>query len=246
MTATAFQIAVFEAAFLSVLILAAAGLVRFRVRWEWLLPIPVLALVTKLIMFELGAGTLGDWIGGRYNWEGKIVVSLIWLGLIFLLFRGRFATVGLTLSQNGRFPKIGVAVAIFTALATAAWSSFYFPGTKSEPLVDMLYQASMPSIEEELWSRGLMLCMLILGFTPKGKDNTGAWAVVLAAAIVSLEFWATHSISTDGDWGFIFRLWYNPVAGIYGVLWVTVRLGTGSLLLPILLHSWANTCGYFL
>lgn len=240
-----FQIAVFETVFLTALILLGAALMRGRVRWAWVLPIPALAFGGKLLMFAAGAGTFGNWIGGTYNWEGKILATVLWLAVTLVLFRHRLELVGLTLRQNGLFPRIGLAVAVFTLLASTAWSLFYFPGTKTEPVVDMLYQASMPSIEEELWFRGLMLTMLVLGFTPKAETAPPVLALCAAAAIVSLHFWGVHSIATDGAWGFDFRAWYNPVAGIYGLLWVTVRLGTGSLLLPVLLHSWANTSGYF-
>ena len=246
MSASSFQIAVFETVFLSALILLGAALLRGRVRWVWLLPIPAIAFIAKLLMFEAGAGTFGDWIPGRYNWEGKVAALVCWVGVIAVFFRNNLATVGLTLRQNGPFRTIALGVAALTAIATALWSVFYFPGVKSEPLPDILYQATMPTIEEELWFRGVLLAMLTLGFTSRNAQQPSIAGVVLAAVIVSLQFWGVHSIGTDGQRGFVFHVWFNPVAGIYGLLWVIVRLGTGSLVLPMLLHTWANTAGYIL
>lgn len=223
-----------------------AAILRGQVRWIWLLPIPVIAFLSKLIMFEVGAGTFGDWIPGRYNWEGKLVTLVLWVAVAAALFRNNLATIGLTFQQNGPFRVIAFAVAALTAIATALWSMFYFPGVKSEPLPDILYQATMPTLEEELWFRGILLGMLVVGFTPRNAKQSSIVGVILAAAIVSLQFWGVHSIGTDGDWGFVFQAWFNPVAGIYGILWIIVRLGTGSLVLPMLLHTWANTAGYIL
>jgi CAAX protease family protein len=246
LSASSFQIAVFEAVFLSALIVLGVALMRGRVRWIWLLPIPVIAFLGKLLMFEAGAGTFGDWISGRYNWEGKVIALVLWLGVAAALFRNKLATLGLTFQQNGPFRGIAFAVAALTAIATALWSIYYFPGVKSEPLPDILYQATMPTIEEELWFRGILLTMLTLGFTSRNAQQPSIAGVVLAATIVSLQFWGVHSIGTDGNWGFVFQAWFNPVAGIYGILWVIVRLGTGSLVLPMVLHTWANTAGYIL
>lgn len=91
-----------------------------------------------------------------------------------------------------------------------------------------------------------MIAMLLKGLAP-AQEYVKGWApFVLAGVVSSLQFWAVHSIGTDGEWGFSFQAWYNLVAGVLGSLWVVVRLGTGSLLLPILLHTVANTAGYFI
>ena len=82
--------------------------------------------------------------------------------------------------------------------------------------------------------------MLVKGFTTNGViPKRPLWYISCRSGRYA------HSITTNGDWGFIFRAWYNPVAGIYGALWITVRLATGSLILPIILHTVANIVGYF-
>ena len=245
MSGDSFQIAVFETLFLLVSIFAATLLLGGRVRWIWLVPIPVVAFLGKLILFFGAHGTLGNWIGGNYNWEGKIYSTAFTLTLIILLFGRDLKQVGLTLSQKGIAPRLGIAITSVTLIATIVWNALYFPGVKSEPIIDMLYQGSMPSLDEELWFRGLLLAMLVKGFTTNGVIRKDHYGILLAAVVVTFQFWAAHSITTNGDWGFIFRAWYNPVAGIYGALWITVRLATGSLILPIILHTVANIVGYF-
>ncbi|NNU17628.1 CPBP family intramembrane metalloprotease [Parvularcula sp. ZS-1/3] len=242
----AIQMIVFETGALAVWVGLGVLLMRGRVRWAWLGGALALALIGKVLVFLGADGAFGDWIGGRYNWEGKIVTAGFWLVATLAIFWGRLGKVGLTLSQNGPAPKLGIGLAVATAIATGLFMALYFPGTKTEPAVDMAYQAAMPSIEEELWFRGLLLGMLIMGFTRKGMERAGTFAVLVAALITALHFWSVHSIFTDGSWGFEFRPFWNVPTLFYGLLWVGVRLGTGSLLLPILLHTWANTADYFL
>ena len=245
MPSDVFQIAVFETIFLSLLVIISVLLASNRVRLNWIVAVPLVAFFNKIILFYGAYGKFGDWIGGNYNWEGKIVSTIFTLVLILLLFRRNLKQVGLNLSQSGLALRLGITIAVFTVIATIAWNLFYFPGTKSEPISDILYQAIMPSIEEELWFRGLIYAMLLKGLTTNDSKHPILYYVIISAVVVTIHFWAVHSITTDGNWGFIFRAWHNPVAGIYGVLWMVVRLGTGSIIIPILLHTLANIAGYF-
>ncbi|MEM8484639.1 MAG: CPBP family glutamic-type intramembrane protease [Bacteroidota bacterium] len=246
MSGSTFQVVVFTTAFLSALILLAAVLLKGKVRWVWLFSIPVLAFIKHLLLVEGAAGSFGDWIPGRYNWEGKLLAISLWIVVVITFFRDRLETIGLTFKQCGHWRNTAFGVAVFCALSWALAAVFQFEGLKSGSISDILYQASMPTLEEELWFRGIMLAMLIEDFTTKGIKKPQVTALILAALVTSLSFWGAHSINTDGDWGFVFDVWGNLVAGGFGVLFVIVRIGTGSLVLPMLLHTWVNTAGYFL
>ena len=246
MFGSTFQVVVFTTTFLSTLILLAAVFLKGNVRWVWLVPIPVLAFIQHLLLVEGAAGSFGDWIPGRYNWEGKLLAISLWIAIIIAFFRDRLTAIGLTFKQNGPFRNIAFGVAAFCAISWALAAVFQFQGVKSGAISDILYQISMPTLEEELWFRGIMLAMLIEAFTPKGIQKPPVTAIILAALITSLSFWGVHVIRTDGDWGFVFDVWGNLVAGGFGVMFVIVRIGTGSLVLPMLLHTWVNTAGYFL
>mgnify|MGYP001292622514 CR=1 FL=1 len=146
-------------------------LVSNRVKLNWIFAVPLVAFSSKIILFFGAYGKFGNWIGGNYNWEGKIVSTIFTLVIILLIFRRNLKQVGLNLSQSGPAPRLGITIAGFTMIATITWNLFYFPGTKSEPISDMLYQAIMPSIEEELWFRGLLFAMLIKGLTTNDSKH---------------------------------------------------------------------------
>lgn len=240
------QVASFEAATLLLLLLGCAAVLKFQVRWPWLIGAVAIAFFSKLLLLEGAAGSFGDWIPGRYNWEGKLVATLLSIGIVVVLFRDQLTTVGLTLRQDGPFPRIAFGVAAFFFVSWTAACIFQFQGVRQEPLVDLLFQLTMPSIEEELWYRGIMLTMLVSGFSSNSQPKPSTMAITLAAVVTTLSFWGAHSIGTDGDWGYQFDVWRNLTSLGFGAIFVIVRIGTGSLLIPVLLHTWANTAPYLL
>ncbi|NQY13743.1 MAG: CPBP family intramembrane metalloprotease [Henriciella sp.] len=221
-------------------------MLRLRVDWAWLIPIPILAFVAKLILLEGSAGTFGDWIPGRYNWEGKLLAIILFLGVVAALFRNKLSFVGLTWSQDGPFRNIALCLALFCAVSWGAASIFQFPGVRSAPLSDVLYQFTMPTLEEERWYRGILLAMLFKGFDQAREQGAPVLTTVLAVLVSSLSFWGAHAIGTDGNWGVLFDVSGHLIAGAFGLIWAVIRVGTGSLLLPMLLHTWTNTAGYII
>ena len=207
MFGSAFQVVVFKTVFLSILILLATVFLKGKVRWTWLAPIPLIAFVGHLLLTEGAAGSFGDWIPGRYNWEGKLLAISLWIAIIIAIFRDRLAAIGLTFKQRGPFRNTAFGVAAFCTLSWAAAAVFQFEGVKGGSVSDILFQASMPTLDEELWFRGILLAMLIEAFTPKEVQKPQVAAIILAALITIISFWGAHAIGTDGDWGFVFDLW---------------------------------------
>lgn len=240
------QVMVAETFVLFLFIFACAVILKLRVDWKWIVIAICVSVFSDLFAFLGASYAFGNWISGSYNFEGKIIASLFLMTIAIIFFQTDLKAVGLTLSQRGPSPNLGYALAGFTFIATGLFMYFYFPGVKSEPAIDMLYQATMPSIHEELFYRGLLLAFLIKAFTPNASKSKVSLGIALAAAVTCLQFWAGHSIFTDGSWGIEFRPWWNLATLFYAILWVGVRLATGSLVLPMLLHTWTNCAGYFL
>ena len=87
MPSDVFQIAVFETIFLSLFVFISVLLVSNRVRLNWIFAVPLVAFSSKIILFFGAYGKFGNWIGGNYNWEGKIVSTIFTLVIILLIFR---------------------------------------------------------------------------------------------------------------------------------------------------------------
>lgn len=232
-----------ETVVLAAICLVVALILRGKVSWRWMIGAIALYAVHKVVLFLGVAGVYPDLVAGRYNWEGKLagIAFVLIAGLV--LFRGDVRAWGLTLSQSGPAPRAGILAAVLIAVANALFVYLYFPGVKSEPLADWAYQLTMPSLDEEVLYRGLMLAMLERAFRPTLRI-LGA-PLGFAALIVTLQFYVTHALHVGAD-GSVLFVWGEVLPLIYGTLWIYVRAATGSLLLPIVLHSWANTAGYLL
>ena len=233
-----------ETAVLAILGPLVATVLRGRIDWGWFAAAVAFFFVHKLVLFlGLIDGILPNLIGGRYNWEGKIAGTIFSLVIAFVFLRNSRMEWGLTLRQTGPAVKWGWTIAALVAVANAAFVFWYWPGTSSADLADWTYQLTMPSLDEELVYRGILLLMLERAFRP--TLNLLGVPVGWGALITILIFYVSHALRVDADWDVAF------IAGdilpfIYASFWVYVRAATGSLLAPVLLHSWANTAGYIL
>lgn len=216
---------------------------RNKVNWKWIGLAVGIFLLHKIILFLGVDGTYPDLISGRYNWEGKIAAILFLIFCAYLLFPKKHGEWGLKLSQNGTAKKAGIITAIFIALIGTALAWLYFSGTKDGTTSDWLYQLSMPSIEEEMMDRGIMLLILDRAFNHKWKFAKVNWS--WGAIIMTAMFYLSHVVHVDTNWNTVV-VWGDFLPGIYGLLFMYIRLATGSLLLPILLHGYINTIGYLI
>lgn len=229
-----------EALALALLCVGAGVFAKDRVQWKWALAAIGLLLGQKFLLYltmDLGP----EIVGGRYNWEGKLAAVAFLLAVGFLVFRDDRKEWGWTLRQDGPAPRAGLIAAGCIAVATALFVGLYFPGTKSEPMADWMYQLTMPSLHEELFYRGLLLFLLMKAFPP-GAKILGA-PMGWAAVIVTAQFYLAHVLLVTPGWQVSVN-WADFLSLILGGLWVYVRVATGSLLFPVLLHSLSNTVGY--
>jgi hypothetical protein len=120
--------------------------------------------------------------------------------------------------------------AFFVAIALA------FPGDTASA-EEIAFQLTMPGLEEEAFYRGILLFALYRSFTGRlrllGVD--WGWGAVLSC----LLFGMTHAFGfSDGQ--FSFDPLYMALTAFPSFIAVWVRLRTGSLLLPIVMHNFGN------
>jgi membrane protease YdiL (CAAX protease family) len=220
------------------LLTGAAGLAiglatRGRTRWPWLLASLLVmaaydAALTRgygLIPFDLGPS---DW-----NWEGKLLA----LGLSVSIAAGLgMARTGLRLRLDrtgllGASVLSGLIVLVFVILAVAL--------PDPEPDLDALaFQLTMPGLDEEIFYRGVLLFMLneAFGRPVRVFGASMGWGAPLSC----LAFGLAHALGCS-DGRFTFDPLLMVATGGPALLLVWLRERTGSVLLPILLHNFANS-----
>jgi len=114
------------------------------------------------------------------------------------------------------------------------FSAVFFIHPLPFSLDTLLFQATMPSIEEELAYRGIMLALLerAFGHSPMSYRWRFGWAAV----ITSLLFW--HDVTIHH--GSLIIPLSRVDTAIDGAVWALARTRSGSLLWPMLFHSVCN------
>src|SRR5690606_21080 len=172
-----------------------------------------------------------SFIGGEWNWSGKIYSLL--LSVVVVLGLGiKPEALGLTLSQrNLRASLIALFLFILWGLSLGLLFKPSVPSVET-----FAFQASMPGIVEELVYRGIAPALLLGLIRGEEPSQRIPWAVIFITA-VAFGIW--HGLSYS-DAAFSF----DPMSGLFPFIgsiaggWL--RFNSGSLLFPILAHSFAN------
>ena len=165
---------------------------------------------------------------GHWNWAGKLLAILVSVASMRAAGLSR-EEVGLRLPRGARAwlaALLGIVV-----LGGSAIAERLAAGTAPYDGETLAFQASMPSLDEELAYRGLLFALLCRGFpTPRGRT--------VAATLVVLLFWMAHVVGLrDG------RVWLagpRPEVLLSSVLFMTFRLLTGSIVVTAIAHSLDN------
>ena len=214
---------------------AALGLAdRRNFSAAWFLVAALLVTINDALL-TLGYGWLPDLVGGTWNWQGKLMALATSMAVAALPAFG-LRQVGVTLSHAAGSLKAAAPMA-------AAYCAFFvliallFP---AEPVSaeDLAFQLTMPGLEEELFYRGVLMFALDQAFRGRKRllGVDWGWGAVLSC----LLFGPTHAFGySDGVFSF------DPVTmaltAMPSFIAVWIRLRTGSLLLPVVLHNFGNS-----
>ncbi len=170
----------------------------------------------------------------EFNWIGKVLAFAVTLAI--LIFGPiSLKEAGLTLRQS---PRARLGWIVLAGLIASGVALALFMPNQTHSAESILYQLTMPSLEEEIFHRGLLLAVLFRAFDP--KTNTPPRRFAVAPIVSAAMFTLIHGLymSTDGL-GLSFEA--LTFAGIFAVLLTWLRLRTGSVIAPIILHSAVNT-----
>lgn len=169
-----------------------------------------------------------------FNWIGKVLALAATLAV--LMFGPiSLQEAGLTLRQSPKARLGWVVLAGLIALGVAM--ALYMPN-ETHSVESIFYQLTMPSLEEEIFHRGLLLAVLFRAFDPKTKTSPRGY--VAAPIISAAMFTLIHGLYMSGE-GLGLSLEALTFAGVFAVLLTWLRLRTGSVVAPIILHSAVNT-----
>lgn len=218
------------------LIIVGVGLGRLRPRHfslRWLLAAAGLVLLNDVLLTN-GYGLLPSLFpGSDWNWQGKGLALAATLA-IALWGTGRQAT-GLTLRQapgslGTALPVALLYLGFFTALALA------FPNEPASTET-LLFQLTMPGLEEEAFYRGLLLVVLGQAFAGRWRwlGVDWHWGAILSCLLFGLA----HAFGFSQG-AFHFDPLTMALTALPSLIAVWLALRTRSLLLPVVLHNFGN------
>ncbi|HET7316095.1 MAG TPA: CPBP family intramembrane glutamic endopeptidase [Sphingomicrobium sp.] len=172
----------------------------------------------------------------KWNWAGKIVAICATFAMIFAVRRGSLAEFGLTLRQ--RPGSLVPALLVIAAMCALSWGAEAWANDGTDTSVErLLFQATMPGLDEELFTRGLLLAMFMRAF----DDRWSLAGAPVGPSIVAITFLfaAGHGLAFVGGQLHFDGLAFALTAALgFGLAWL--RLRTGSLIAPIVGHNLIN------
>lgn len=210
---------------------------RFFPRW---LLIAALLVAVNDTLLTRAYKLLPDLIGGEWNWQGKLLALAATLAIATLPAFG-CRRVGLTTTQNPGSLKTALPVAaLYCAFFVVI--AIVFPNSQSND-EEIAFQLTMPGLEEEPFYRGILLFALDQALAGRKRflGVDWGWGAVLSCFL----FGMAHAFGFSHG-SFSFDPMTMSLTAIPSFIAVWLRLRTGSLLLPVLLHNFGNSFSLFI
>jgi uncharacterized protein len=223
--------------FVALLLVAAsfrAGRLEARALWLvpclWLINAATL-LGGRFVQFHYFAG-----YGLTWNWLGKILAIGVTLLFCRLLPGFDRRKAGITWRQvPGSFWPTLAVILVCCFGAALLERSLETPDTRPETF---LFQTFMPSLDEELFNRGLLTFYLALALGD--SLNPKAWIPDLSVWVIALQFSFIHAFAFQHAHP-MFSLSNFLGVLFYACLFGWARQRTGSVVLPMVAHTLGNT-----
>ncbi|MAW82334.1 MAG: CPBP family intramembrane metalloprotease [Parvularcula sp.] len=217
-------------------------------RFGWLLTaIGVYAAYTLAILEGGPLIPLEQYVGALdWNWAGKIAAiatTLIVFAVLAMATKAvSFESAGFTLRQRPGSVIPALIMIAFLAASGIGLEMLAADGRSLSP-ERLLYQATMPGLDEELFFRGLFLAVLGAAIPSGGLNLLGA-RITVAGLLMTLLFGLGHGVGIEDGKPFVSWIFIVVTAYFgFGLLWVRER--TGSVLIPLIGHNVINFSGSF-
>lgn len=195
---------------------------------------PEMVAINDLLLTSVYWSLPNLFLGAERNWQEKLLALAGTLAIAGLPAIG-WRAAGLTFAQASGSLKAAIPVcllygAFFVAIALA------FPsGATSRE--DIAFQLTVPGLEEELFYRGVLLLALCRAFPGRWHFLGVGWS--FGAVLSCWLFGMTHAFGfSDGSFSFDAPIMIFTALPSFIAVWL--RLRTGSLLLPVVIHNFGN------
>ena len=174
-------------------------------------------------------------------WFGKLLSLAGTVAMLCFVPRVGFRAAGMTWRQDRSSLRPVLTTGAITVVA-ASVASFLFMYNPNTSVENLLFQATLPGLDEELFMRGLLLLLLHQAFgrgLKIGGADTG-WGFWLVVAVFGL----LHGVTVESS---ELQLNLGAIAstGFVGFILTWMRERTGSLVVPVLFHNLFNVAQAF-
>lgn len=193
------------------------------------------ALVYLGYILILTAPRVGWFAELAFNWQGKILAILAAI-LFIVVWKGiSWRAIGLTRAKPGTWWRVLAMIAGVCVFWFVMGSSAEAP-TWTLTSEAVLFQAFMPSIEEELVWRGILWALIAMAL----PETKRFWRVGWSLAITTVLFGLGHSLTIQSGFMLNFDVALLISTGLSGYLLGWIRARSGSITPAIVLHSGIN------
>lgn len=176
---------------------------------------------------------------GSWNWTGKMFAILGSFIFILLHKRPSLKQYHLTLNQHRNFILKGVLV-VMSILFVRTGVSFYLGASTKGDVETILFQLTMPGIDEEIAFRGIMLGLLFNVLRPF-QTKIFHPAIIVTATLFGL----VHGLVVTQDFELYFDAFPFLNSFALGIIWGWLTIESGSILLPLVSHNLFNVLIHF-
>lgn len=171
---------------------------------------------------------------GKSYWTGKILGTIFGC-LCFIIFKEYFTENNFfTIMLKTENIKIVLLVSYLMILIFGIISLHYEKQISFKNKENLLFQLTMPGIDEEIMFRGILLGLLMSSL------KNELLFINLSLIIISILFGLVHGFTIDKNNKINFNRMSFIYTGIMGYVYGWITIETGSILLAIIIHNLYN------
>jgi membrane protease YdiL (CAAX protease family) len=191
----------------------------------------VLKLPTKIYALQI--------IHSKWNWTGKLLGIALGLILYFLLRQRLKPFDFFRLKQN---PKSFKTTLLITIVMTCFSFFAYFDTAKQFDAETLVYQLTMPGLDEEIFYRGILFGLLLTCLKDEIKINKMTFGNP-SVLLIGLLFGLVHGLGIEDNFQFKFEPYPFIFTFINGYVWSWITLASRSILQATISHNLMNFVG---